>query len=226
MQKMENNLILVGAIFLTTQFCCKMNHQSIKQGIIEKIKPQNELYARLLADEHTKLNEVKTDFLNQYKIYRAEYFSPSKPVIFYIAYKQSTDAMDITGQPDQFMKLALKDHILINSAALSINYIKTFFEITRSASSLSYIIESPANIKFKPNLSDADQERKKQFLDEFGAIIHPPESKKINDEMYSITYFVVTNQQLEKHKAQLDRTGTVTIDKKVIATDIPTVYGL
>ena len=212
--------------YLATQTCCKMNQHSIKQNIIEKLKTQNEHYARLLGNDDTELSEVDNTFLDKYKIYKAEYSSPSKPVIFYIGFEKHHDAIDLTGQPKQFIEMARREGVLINSVDKAVNYVKVFFEITRDASSLTYIIDSTHDIMFKPNLSDDEQAQKTRFLNEFNPIIHPLLAQKTDDGSYIVNYFAIANQQLEQHTAHLQKDGYITIEKKVVVANIPTVYGL
>jgi hypothetical protein len=195
-----------------------------RSDMIRKFIKQNSHYGQLLKSKDVPLIPVSVSFLNKYHIYRSVYHL-HKPVEFYFGYSPSRSIIELTGQPKQFIKLAQRDKVFLQSPEDAINYLETFFEITHPRVGLVYIIESVNDIRFKPGLSTEEEIKKNNIIHDFSSRIHPIDLKS-EEEKYIATYFVVNDQQLEKHESRLSANGRVTTKKTILLNDLPVLYGL
>ena len=172
----------------------------------------------------TTLLEVSVSFLNTYRIFRA-LFSATRPIEIYFGYCLKKDIIELTGQPDKFMKLAEQDNVVLQTDEATIEYLRVFLEVTHERPGIFYIVESIDDIRFKPGLTKDEEIEKERVIDDIRTKIHPISINR-DEQYYNLEYFIINNQQLEERRSRLTFDGRMSTNKTIVAPKLPTVYVL
>lgn len=181
--------------------------------------------AELAARESTSVNEYKVGLLKRYRIYRVEHFNPHKPVVFYVAYAPGEPVYELTADPGNYNRLGRADGVRIDSQEAATSYATVYLEVTRSMSSMEYIVGSAEEIRFRPHLSETEEQRRIAVFKKYGPVIRPPTATRL-DSGYSVEAFVVHDQDLQRHAIQVDMAGEIDDHVSVVESGLALVYGL
>jgi len=197
----------------------------IRQQLSQALTNVNEHYANLVINPMTELEVYPTPFLQEYQIYRVEYFNPHKPVLFYVGFVPGKPAYLLTSNPKNYVSLAQADDVVINSPQVAVNYVTAYLEVTRSMSELFYLVSSVNDIKFRPNLTDEQAEFREAIVTKYSSVITAPTAKSINNG-YLVTAYAVRGQVLEQYSITVSREGDIGSDVTTLEKSLPLLYGL
>ncbi len=197
----------------------------IRQQLSQGLAPTSEHYAHLVTDPLTQIEVYPTHFLKHYQIYQVEYFSPHKPILFYVGFALGQSAYLLTGAPENYVKLAQADNVFIDSPDIAVNYATVYLEVTRFMSILFYLVHSVEEVRFRRNLSDEEAKIKSSFMEKYRSVITSPTANSINHS-YIVAAFAVREQSLERYSISVSRDGNVSVDVTTLEQDLPLVYGL
>jgi len=197
----------------------------IRVELSRALEAEADYYAQLLSYATTEVEVYPCSFLRRHSIYRIEHFAPSKPVLFYVGFAPSNGAYVLTGQTENFIRLAREDGVVINSAPIAIEYAVACLTVTRSMSQLFYVISSANDLRFRPNLTGDEKTTQTAFLEKYSHLIRPPDAEKQGDA-YVVTCFAVREQRVERHRLTVSATADIESVVGVIEQDLPLVYGL
>jgi hypothetical protein len=180
--------------------------------------------ARLVRRESVDIAEYPAPFLMRYRIYSVQYATPHKPIMFYIAYAPENPAYVLTGNPDNYSKLGRSAGVLINSDKSAAAYAITYLEVTRSMSSVQYVVQAVADVRFRPNLPEKEEQQRLAFIRAYGNIIKTPTVSRL-PSAYSVGVFAVHGVELWRHDIEIGAEGQIKDDIQVVETRLPLLYG-
>jgi hypothetical protein len=197
----------------------------IREELSRALKPVDEQYARLAGDGRTEATVVPTMFLRRHRIYRVEYFAPSKPVLFYVGFAQGELAYLLTARVENYVRMGKADGVTIRSPEVAANFAAVFLEVTRSMSDLFYVVNAVGDLRWRPNLTAGQDQAKASFIQHYSSVIQPP-SARAQGQSYAVTVYAVREQALERHRLIVRTEGDISDEVKVSEQDLPLVYGL
>lgn len=197
----------------------------IRQQLSDALARISDTYAQMLKDRMTRIEREPTPFFQRHSIYRVEHMNPRKPFVFYVGFAPGEDAYLLTDQPENFVRLAQADGVSIQALEAALDYAKTYLRVTRSMSRLTYIVETVADIRFRPNLTGDASSVKDAFVQKYQTIITPP-SAQHEGEDYIVSAFVVQEQTLEKYTLSVEKKGGIRASITMLERNLPLVYGL
>src|SRR5437870_6308354 len=110
------------------------------------VKKINENYGLLIKDPLTKLELYPQTFLKRHQIYKINHMNPYKPVLFYVGVNQdnSDSVYLLTSNRENYIRLAEDDPFAIDHNTV-IAYARTYLEVTRSMSTIFYVVDKIAD---------------------------------------------------------------------------------
>ena len=215
--------VLVLWLCLLFNFNCTMSQKNIRSKMIEQLPAEQAHYKDLLSRPETTLEELETPFLKDHQLFRAKYFSRTKPVVFYIANGPKGFTSELTAKPDQFLEVVKRDGVNLNSSEKAAAYVRTYFEICRDQTRLSYIVESVEDIRFRPNLDEAGENAKRGILTTYSDQIGKMSVKQANGG-YTTQFHIISDRELQLLSVELSQQGVLKFTAKLLAEELPTVY--
>jgi hypothetical protein len=204
----------------------KVNVQKdIRKQLKAALASVSEHHAHLVANAKTRVDIYPAPFLNRYRIYRVEHLNPYKPDIFYVGFAPRMPAYLLTAYPESYIALAQKDNVSIDSPETAISYVTVYVEVTRSMSSLTYLVRSMDEMRFLHNMTQEEERLKAAFIEKYRSVITPPAAKPTASG-YEVIAFTVTQQTLTRHTFEVSFAGEIEDDARVLEHDLPLVFGL
>jgi hypothetical protein len=142
-----------------------------------------------------------------------------------VGYAPNKTAYLLTENTANYFKLAKADNVVIDSPEKAAEYAKTYLEVTRSMSSLSYVVNSALDVEFRPNLDEDELFVKSSFLAKYATVITEPTVKSYADG-YLVTAYMVHEQAVNEYTITVKENGEITTKIKTLEEDLPLVYGL
>lgn len=198
---------------------------NIRQQLSDALARISDTYAQMLNDRMTRIEREPTPFFQRRSIYRIEHMNPRKPFVFYAGFAPGEEAYLLTDQPENFVRLAQADGISIQTPEAALDYAKTYLRVTRSMSRLIYIVETVADVRFRPNLMGDASNVKNAFVQKYWTIITPPSAQREGGG-YVVSAFVVQEQALEKYVLSVEESGGIRASITTLERNLPLVYGL
>jgi hypothetical protein len=186
---------------------------------------EHETFSRFVASPLSEIEPYPAHFLQRFRIYRVLHTNPPLSVLFYVGFAPGERAYVLTQEPENYVEMARADGATIDSEQTAVQYVTAYLEVTRKTRSLFYVVSSPDDILFRPELNEQEDRVKADFLATVGAQIAPPRAARTG-EGYTVTVYVVNNDGLERRTATVSPDGGLREDVVTIASDLPLVYGL
>jgi hypothetical protein len=196
----------------------------LRRELAESLALVDEDWANQVEHPLAEVNEYPTPFLQCYKIVGIEYSLPQKPRLLYVAYAPRRPAHVLTANPEEFSRLAQDDGVEINSDELASKYATVFLDVTRSMTSLFYLVESIEDVEFRPKLTDEEDRERVSFIQHFRSILSAP-AVESTDGGYDVTLYAVRDQAVEQHCVRVERDGVVTETVETLVDGLPLIYG-
>ncbi len=200
-------------------------HQDIHPLLQAALTPVDKDYAAMAGDPKTRIEERPSPWLKHGGIYRVEYPSPRKPVLFFVGLDAHHTAYLMTGHPEKYAQLARAEAVKITSAPEAAAYGATYLEVTRSMAEVFYLVSSPKDVKFRPNLTGEDAQARDSFVEKYQSVLAAPVAQP-SGHRYAVTAYAIRGMALEKYALSVGHDGAVSADAKVVEADLPLVYGL
>lgn len=194
-----------------------------KSQLAQALTKINRNYADIVQSEMTDLKKLSVEFLKHYMIYLVSSFEPM--LAFYVGFAPKKPAFLLTGSPENYVQLAQVDGVKIGTPAIASQYAQIYLEVTRSMSELFYVVESMADVKFRPNLDSRDEAVKEAFIQRYQAVIRPAQAEADNND-YHVTIYAIREQALELHTLRVSKKGDIQAEFRVLEENLPLVYGL
>lgn len=176
--------------------------------------------ARLVRDPVTDVKEVDAPYLDRWRVYRVDAFTPTRPVAFYAGLREGPRAVVLTGDLSAFAAMAEDDGVRISSPDDARVYSVAYLELTRAMTELSYLVEGVDGIRFRPNLSSDETSRRDSLVQRLRPLVVPP-SAQASDRHFVVTAFVVRGRALERRTLRVAETGSISDDVEVVEQDLP-----
>ncbi len=191
---------------------------------LEKISSS---YGDMALSPKTEMVEQPAPLLNDYHIYELTHRAPNKPIQFYVGYAENKPVYLITGQPDNYFKIAQEDHVQLKSEAEALDYVTLYLKVTRPMNKRFYVVSSTDQIKFRPNLEATQEAVKSAFLKRYADSIDAPADVHSNGQQYIVTVYVIHDMDFKQYTVTVDKTGKlVNSEITVLQKGLPLVYGL
>lgn len=206
----------------------EMNMESRNRELLsDAISKINEHYGRIIKDPITKIDLHPQTFLKSCSIYKINHMNPYKPVLFYVGLDpdQPSSVFLLTSNQENFVRLAKADPFVIDSDTV-VAYAKTYLDVTRSMSTIFYVVDRISDIKFRPNLDSDDEELKSSFFQRFRTLVKPPEPHRAENDSFNLVIYAVRGQSLERHSMTIDKRKDIKDEIVVLVNDLPLVYGI
>jgi hypothetical protein len=162
-------------------------------------------------------------FLRRFAIYRVVHWLPNHPVGFYSAWAPGEPAYLLTGEPQNFVAAALADGVSLDDPDAARAYAVAYLETTRRPDELLYVVGSTDEVRFYPELDEAEQERVAAFNADYGAIVEPP-AVRPEDDGWRVTLFAMRQQTLERVSLRVERFGAIELSGEALEGDLPAVF--
>lgn len=198
--------------------------KSTTQQLRDALANVSSYHAQRLVDPSTTVGTYPAPFLKRYQIFRAEHQGEYRPDLFYVGFAPGQRAYLLTDYPENYIDMAHDDGVLIDSGELGISYVTVYLEVTRSMSTLSYLVHSIDEVDLRPNLSTEEEEIKRAFIEKYRSLITGP-TATVAASGYEITAYVVREQSLERHTFNVSRDGDIQDEVHVLEQSLPLVYG-
>lgn len=198
--------------------------QDIRALLANALASVNAYDAELVRRPSTRIEDYPSPFLKRSRILRVEPVNPHKPIPFYVGLDPEHRAYMLTGSPGAYVMLARADGVSIDSEDVAIQYVTTYFEVTRSMSELLYVIASVDDVRFRPGLTGANAAARDAFLEKYRDLIHPPAAARGGRD-YVVTVYRVRQQSLERHDVHVTAAGDLDDVTTVLERGLPLVYG-
>lgn len=199
--------------------------KDIRKQLRNALASVSKHHAELVTHAKTRVDVYPAPFLNTYRIYRVEHLNPYKPDVFYAGFAPGRPAYLLTAYPQGYVALAQKDGVLIDSPETAVSYVTVYFEVTRSMSSLSYVVSNVDEMRFLRNMTDEQARTKASFIEKYRTVIAPPTAQP-SASGYEVIAFTVTQQVLTRHTFKVSSGGEIEDDAIVLEQDLPLVFGL
>ncbi|MGH2632052.1 MAG: hypothetical protein ACRDG3_01465 [Tepidiformaceae bacterium] len=197
-----------------------------REGIHAALSGVRDDIAEYIPDRQlTRIEPVECPGLSRYGIYSVNHLSPYKPILHYIGYAEGERAFVLDEDPEAFLAMAAVDNVSLNSAAEAAKYGAAFVTVTRPLTRLTYVVESIGDVRFRPKLSDAEQERRNAFEKQYGDSIAPPAAERERSG-YRVVLYLVVEQELRRITLHVTGAGAVDADAAVLETGLPLVAGI
>lgn len=198
--------------------------EDIVRELAEALEDVDADYARIARDKMTDVEVCPAPFLHHYKICKVLNYGMSHPVFFYAAFAPGKKAYVLTGESENFAKMAQEDSISINSEEEAAQYAAVYLDVTRPTDGLFYAVKSVDEIKFRGLLDEDDEKLKEHFIEKYRSRIVEPHAEPMGNG-YSVTAYVVHDQNLERHSIAISRRGVLQQVVKVLEEDLPLMFG-
>ncbi len=211
-------IILTG---LVAEKSCTMS-QDKQSDFLEVLKRTNEYFTNI-DSALLEIKQLDLPSSNGYEVHQVTHFMPRRPRQFIFAFDGVSEITSVAENKDNFFDIVKKANIDLQTTADAQQFIHTFFEVVRSQSTLSYILHSAKDIKFRPNLEGESALLRDSLIasgeeTDYGMQI----TKK--EEGFEFAYFVIVGDRLERHFGQLSKNGLIEVEKELVQEGVPTVY--
>ena len=169
-----------------------------------------------------RLTPLSTPFLSDWKIIQVDYRQGPHPERFHVAVG-GTDARLLTGDPKTFNQVTAADPAKVTDAGGATALARTYLETTRPARRLTYVVSSVDEIKFRPNITGADAERRDRIVARYRPVVAAP-AATAEDGSYAVVAYVVQDQALQRRDLGVSADGEVREKIKTLAPDLPVPY--
>lgn len=196
-----------------------------REGIQAALAGVRDDIAEMIPDRQmTRIEPVECPGLSKFGVYSIKHLSPYKPILHYIGYAEGERAFVLDEDPETFLKMAAADTVRLSSAADAAAYGAAFVTVTRPLTRLTYIVESAADVRFRPRLSEAEQQQRDAFQAKYGATITPP-TAEVDGSGFRVVVYLVVEQALRRLVLHISKAGAVDADSEVLETGLPLVVG-
>jgi len=191
-------------------------------NVLKKIRAED---ARLIEQADTDIKIHPASFLKQFKIYEIKHFGEYKPILFYVGYGGGQEVYHLTADAENYERMSKADGVALEGPEAAGEYVATYLEVTRSMSELFYLVNSVGEMRYFPNLSEAEQEVQTDIEAQYGGVVGPPQAEPLG-EGYEVTIYAVREQSLERQKIRVGGDGEImAVNIERLAEDLPLVYG-
>ena len=197
----------------------------LRQSISEALHSVSEHHSNMVAASSAQIMVYATPFLNRFKVYEVTYFTPNRPVAFYVGFVQGEAAFLLTGNPESYINLSRADGVVVSTPEVAIDYITAYLEVTRSMSGSYYIVSSVDELLFRSDLSLSQESEKESFLESYRDEVKHPAARSEKDG-FVVTAYTVSEQKLERLSLTVSRNGEIEMHRSVLENELPLVYGL
>lgn len=195
--------------------------QTISEGLLKSGKNEE---ARIVKLGGSRLTQVKTPFLRNWKIYRVVYRQSSHPVLLHIATGHGQVEL-LTGSPKAFGRVTEADGGTVENAAAAATLARVYIETTRPGGILTYVVGRVEDIKFRPGITGDAARHRDEIVAEYRPRIKAP-AAVANEKGFTATVYVVKDKALQRHDIKLSAKGTIEDDVKTLVPDLPVPYTL
>ncbi len=193
-----------------------------KKTLAKRVEPTDTTAAQIIEAENSQIQEIETPFLRDGKIYKVSKFAPTRPIILYVGANGNDYTALIGGNPEKYFEFVEKAKLTLDSKEIRKMYVLNFLEVTKKQNERLQILESAADIKPRPNLSEAEQKEFADFQEKYRSIIKPVQQNESG--IYEI--FAIKKQDLIRMDLTIKPDGTIDKKETVLESDILIPYAL
>jgi hypothetical protein len=198
----------------------------LQQRLGRALEKVSSSYGEMALSPKTEIEALPAAFFSNYHIYELTHRAPNKPIQFYVGYAENKPVYLITGQPDNYFKIAEEDHVQLKSEAEALDYIRLYLKVTRPMNKLFYVVNNVDQIKFRPNLEAAQEAVKSAFLKHYEDAINSP-AKVHFGEQYMMTVYLIHDMDFKEYTITVDKAGKLlNTEIKILQKGLPLVYSL
>jgi hypothetical protein len=172
-----------------------------------------------------RLTPLPTPFLRSWRIIQVDYRQGPHPVMFHVAVGAGR-AYLLTGNPAAFQQVTAADGTRVTDAASAVRLVRTYLETTRPAGRLTYVVDSVDQIRFRPGLTGTAAQRRAEIVARFRSVVWPLSAGPPKGGSYTMTAFVVQDQELQQRSLVVSGQGVVTERSRTLVDDLPVPYTL
>lgn len=210
--------ISVPHIFSVQKETKKMDKEILAKRV-ETINPE---VAEKVRSEHSTVEEIETPFFRKGSVHRVIYSSPYRPITFVFGIAGDDFVISLPNNQKNFIELAQKADLQINSDELRLNYVEVFLESTRDFQSRFQIIRRFDEIELLNESSKEEKENYESLKAKYETKIKPPEIA--GQSPWLVNLFVLKREDLLRLTVKLSSDGQLEIGEEVLEKNLPIAY--
>ena len=193
-----------------------------KETLAKKVETINPEVAEKIRSEKSTIEQIETPFFRNGSIYRIIYLAPYRPITFVYGIAGEDFVVSLPNNQKNFIDLAQKADLKIDSDALRLNYVEVFLESTRDFQSRFQIIRQFDDIELINEPTEKEKENYDSLKTTYKAKIKPPEISGQSPSL--IKLFVLKKQDLLHLNVKLSSEGHVDVEEEILETNLPIAY--
>lgn len=194
-----------------------------REEIAAALSPLDEMFAAMVRNGSMAIESVEAPYIKSHQLFRLENNRVSRPITLHLAAAEDRKGMLLTRAAASMAQFTDAAKIVIADEAEALHWCQLYLEIVPPESGLFRILESVADIGFRPNLDDADRSRQQQVEQTYAPQIQAP-VVRATAEGFLVTLFAMVGHDLERLEVSVGRDGAIAISRELLAADLPTVY--
>lgn len=181
--------------------------------------------ADLAADPKAAWTAVDAPLLARHKVWRIEFATPAKPVLFFVAVGDDGKAFKLTAAPDAFAEVVRRAGVKVGSGADAVALARLFLETTRPTGRRHLVVESFDALPFLPSPDEAQRKAIDDLRARLGGEVGPV-SATATATGWLVTAWQVRESGLDRLRIEVSREGGLVLTRETVAPDLPLVYVL
>jgi hypothetical protein len=191
-----------------------------RETLARRVEAISDQSAAMIRDEQrTEVDQYPTPFFGSAVIYRIVHNAPRRPLWFPIGCAEPDFTTSLTMDPQAFFELARRGGLVLNTPALRINYLRTFFDTTRMTNERLEFLRSVDDIPLINMPTEEEKQRHQQIRDKFRPLVQAPsitESSPWQAKLYALK-----GQDLVVFDAVLNEDGRVQSQVTKLESNLP-----
>ncbi len=193
-----------------------------KETLAKKVETINTEVAEKIRSEHSTVEELETPFFGKGSVHRVIYSSPYRPITFVFGIAGDNFVVSLPNNRKNFIKLAERADLQINSDTLRLSYVEVFLESTRDFQSRFQIISRFADIELINKPSEEEKENYESLKAKYETKIKPPEIS--GQSPWLVKLFVLKRQDLLRLNVKLSSEGQMEVGEEILEKNLPIAY--
>ncbi|MCB0010262.1 MAG: hypothetical protein KDE34_00125 [Anaerolineales bacterium] len=200
-----------------------MSKDEQREKIAAALSPLDDMFAAMVRNGSMVIEPVQAPYIKSHQLYRLENNRVSRPISLHLAIAKDQAGTLLTRSSETMTQFSEAAEIAISDEAEALRWAQLYLEIAPPESGLFRILESAADIGFRPNLDDVDRARQQQGEQTYAPRIHAPAVRADNDG-FLVTLFAMVGHDLERLDVSVGRDGAIALGRELLLADLPTVY--
>jgi hypothetical protein len=192
----------------------------LRARLVEALRADDHLSARMVAQPTTRLDVVATDWLRGWRVVDVQVRSMPHPRRFFVGVSDDGRARYLSGHPQSFDAMVTDARTRVDAGPTATAVGQTFLDSTRTFARYSERVDDLARVEWLADLSPAQERARDRLVQTYGPQVRPPHAEP-DGNGWTLTAWMVDGSTLVRHDLTVAVSGTVTDVAEVVARDLP-----